>query len=448
MIKWLDKYYPVLLLTILAFSFFTRVAMIHKPSGYIFDEVYHAVTAKLIAKNDHRAYEWWNPPPEPDTAVDWLHPPLAKYTQASFIYILGEYPFAWRLSSAIFGVGVVWMTALLAQELFNRRSLSLLAALIASLDGLLLVMSRIAMNDIHVVFFILMTLMFYTKHLKINLASKKYQWSKYLLWAGISAGLAVGTKWSGMFALAAVGISEGLVWLRFTYAAFQKKKKPAPSLLIKQFAAIFAVLVVLPAAIYLLSYSHMFLQGKGLSHFVELHNQTIRYQTSLDATHPAQSRPWEWFLNAKPVWVAVDRVSDLYVGNIYALGNPAVFILGALSVAYVMLGFVTRKIKLAGNIPLLFLIFSYFMVWLPWQFSPRIMFFYHYAPAVPLMAIIISFVIHWIWKKFHNDTTYYLLSAVVLTMVLAFIIWYPHWTNIPMPTEFVDNVYFMFERWK
>ena len=44
----LTRYYPTLLLMILAFGFFTRVWRLDNPSGYMFDEVYHAVTAKLI----------------------------------------------------------------------------------------------------------------------------------------------------------------------------------------------------------------------------------------------------------------------------------------------------------------------------------------------------------------------------------------------------------------
>ena len=53
--SWIKKYYGTLLLGILFFSFITRIYQLHIPERYIFDEVYHAVTAKLIAKNDPRA---------------------------------------------------------------------------------------------------------------------------------------------------------------------------------------------------------------------------------------------------------------------------------------------------------------------------------------------------------------------------------------------------------
>lgn len=178
----LYQYRAVLLLAILAFAFFTRMYRLHQPSQYIFDEVYHAVTAKLISRNDKRAFEWWNPVPEPDTAVDWLHPPLAKYTQAIAIRSFGENSFGWRFSSVLFGVLVIVMVYHLAYKLFRDYRVALLSAVIASLDGLLLVQSRIAMNDIHVTFFILLTLYNYL-HFRENRKLSR------LFLTGITAGL-------------------------------------------------------------------------------------------------------------------------------------------------------------------------------------------------------------------------------------------------------------------
>ena len=128
------KHGRVILILILFFAFVSRIYRLHIPDRYIFDEVYHAITAKLVAANDPRAFEWWHGPIEPDTAVDWLHPPLAKYTQAFFIKILGSSGFSWRISSVLFGVGVIWAIYKLSQELFDDQRISLLAAGLASLD--------------------------------------------------------------------------------------------------------------------------------------------------------------------------------------------------------------------------------------------------------------------------------------------------------------------------
>jgi len=120
-----ERYYPQFLLMILAFTFFTRMYRLNIPERYEFDEVYHAVTAKLMVDGDMRAYEWTNPPPEPNTAVDWLHPPYAKLTQAASMSIFGKNSFGWRFSSVIFGVLVVYVTAKIAEELFNKKNLNI-----------------------------------------------------------------------------------------------------------------------------------------------------------------------------------------------------------------------------------------------------------------------------------------------------------------------------------
>lgn len=422
--KKIEQYYPVLLLSLVAFAFVTRIYRLHIPENYVFDEVYHAVTAKLIANNDPRAYEWWNPAPEPDTAVDWLHPPLAKLTQAASIELFGETSFGWRLSSAIFGVLVILVTVKLAEALFQNKSLALLAGLIASLDGLLLVQSRIAMNDIHVTFFIILTLLWYWKLRTIK--EEKYLWL-----AGIAAGLAVASKWSGVLLIGGIGLYEILLAL----SRLWHKRQLVPEL-IRGIKIIMAFLVI-PVSIYLLSYSQMFLQSKNLSHFRELHRQIWSYQTGLTATHPAQSKPFEWFLDLRPAWYAVEYGENTKA-NIYAFGNPAIFWLGAIAVIISSFFVLIKKHKLTEAYT--FLLFMYFMTWLPWQFSPRVMFFYHYAPAVPLLVIILAYSLMKIPLKLR-------LLAVGL-IVASFIVWLPHWTLIQMPTEFVDKVYYFLDGWQ
>lgn len=443
----ITRYAPSLLLLILAFAFFSRMYLIHQPSGYVFDEVYHAVTAKLISRNDTRAYEWWNPVPEPNTAVDWLHPPLAKYFQAFSILVFGETAFGWRFSSVIFGVGVIWMTFLVASMAFKNERLALLAALLASFDGLLLVQSRIAMNDIHVTFFILLSCYWYLHHFRLSNKNEEYVvFSWRLLLSIAAAGLAIASKWSGVFALGAIGIGE-FIRLMMALAGSQRQSVVKLTTLLRLFFLLVAAIVI-PGLIYLLSYSQMFLQGKDLNHFLELHNQTWRYQTNLKATHPYQSRPWQWVLDLRPVWYAVDYSSKENVSNIFALGNPLLFWGGALAVltsfAYVLKKFAAAlktksKIQVETAIILLLIIW-YLIVWAPWTVSPRIMFFYHYTPAVPFLSILLAF-----WLMKFKPIFRFLF---VFLIGLFFVIWYPNFVGIMVPRSFADSVYFFLKTWK
>ncbi len=420
--RFVERYYSPLLLVLVGITFFSRLYRVHLPERYMFDEVYHVVTAKLISHNDPRAYEWTAQSDEPNTAIDWLHPPGAKLLQAGSMLLFGETSFAWRLSSVVFGALVVLTTVWLAQTLFADKRLSLLAGVFAASDGLLLVQSRIAMNDIHVTFFILQTLLWYWLYRKNKL-------QKYFLASVIMAGCAVASKWSGVFVICIVGLFE---MLRFQIKG--KQIKNLISVLLN-----LAMLIAIPVVLYLASYGQMWLQGKSWSHFIELHKQIWAYQTTLTATHPYQSAAWQWFINARPVWVAVEYGEGTRA-DIYAFGNPALFFWGAIAVVITVTSFLKKRAK---PVPaLLFVFLSYILVWAPWLFSPRVMFFYHYAPAIPLLAIILSY---WVMQFAHKKS----VALVVLSStVLAAILWYPHWTLLPVSNAFADQVYFYFSSWK
>src|SRR4051812_2692644 len=77
----------VILAAILLFSAVFRLYALNYPTGYVFDEVYHAFTAKEYLLNHKEAWEWWTTPP-PGVAYEWTHPPLAKEIMAYSMGIL------------------------------------------------------------------------------------------------------------------------------------------------------------------------------------------------------------------------------------------------------------------------------------------------------------------------------------------------------------------------
>lgn len=461
------QYRAVILLLILAFAFFTRMYRLHQPAGYIFDEVYHALTAKLISRNDPRAFEWWNQPVEPNTAVDWLHPPLAKYTQAFFILMFGENSFGWRFSSVLFGVLVILMIYHLSFRLFKDYRIALMSAFLASLDGLLLVQSRIAMNDIHVTFFILLALYCYRMY-----REEKKIWRLFL--TGLSCGLAMGTKWSGLFVLVTILVFEtaqlgSMIWYKIWKKRTLWQSWKNEAIFVGQRLIL---LVGLPVLVYVSSYAVMFLQGKDFHHLIELHKQIWWYQTHLEATHPYQSRPLQWFLDMRPVWMSVEYFPELKErADIYAFGNPLLFWIGGLAailtVVFILATAITfirksvaeKKKQWSKHLlvalvqfhshPLIFLITAYFLVWFPWEFSPRIMFFYHYTPAVTLFCILIAYWFVRLWQKYaHSQAVKISIVSAVVACAIVFAVWYPHWVGIPVSEKFANAVYFALPQWR
>jgi dolichyl-phosphate-mannose-protein mannosyltransferase len=211
------------------------------------------------------------------------------------------------------------------------------------------------------------------------------------------------------------------------------------------------------------AYSYDKMEAKGgckrlISHFSELHHQIIWYQTTLKATHGYQSRPWQWFLNWRPVWMYV-KYGEGSIANIYNLGNPALFWLGAVTVGISLFSLISFWIaqKRKGLVQLLdlkttegkmvFLIVAYFSVWLPWQLSPRIMFFYHYTPAVPLLAINLAYWLTQIYRE-NSVSSNFIVFASILLIAGCFVIFYPNWTGIPVSQTWADYFYFAIKSWK
>ncbi len=497
-----QKTFAIGLLLILLFSGVVRFWRLSIPTGYYFDEVYHAMTSKLVGRGDPRAFEWWNDPPEKDTAVDWLHPPLAKYTQGLSMVAFGENSFGWRFSSAVFGILTVAATALLAHVAWKRRRITLIATTLVALDGLLLAQSRIAMNDIHVTFAILMAAtayLWYRQQSDRHTLSRKIT-VRFLLLIGLLSGIAMGTKWSGIFVLVPIGLFEGITLLRTRFTTRAN--------LFNAYWIRILTLVLLPFCIYVLSYGQMFLQGKTLvctgdqikqgscycsqesspwvnvlsaispvnrpyfeslesrggckrliSHFSELQNQIWWYQTNLKATHPYQSRPWQWALDLRPVWSSVTYSEDgKTVSNVYTAGNPVLFWGGLIAVLY-LLATLTPTLFAAGrnllskkSLPVqlprevLFLIVLYLVLWVPWTFSPRIMFFYHYAPAVPFLAILSAYSL--VHLPFSQDKRTKITIGFCVLVAVVFVLLFPVFTGYPMSPEYFERVFTVFPSWK
>ena len=206
----------------------------------------------------------------------------------------------------------------------------------------------------------------------------------------------------------------------------------------------------------------MFLQGKDFSHFIELHKQIWCYQSSLTATHTYQSTPLEWISNKRPVWMHVTYTETGKRGDIYAHGNSIILLSGLVAVLFYTLSLLKKLLNSPDakkpfetflavlRTPTAFTLISYFAMWIVWIRSPRIMFFYHYTPAIPFLVILLSM---FLTKVFHLPEKYQpLAQATVITTVilslLYFILFLPHWLGIPLPNTFVESVYFFFESWK
>lgn len=424
---------------ILFFALFSRLFHLGYPSQMYFDEIYHVPTAILMRNGDFQTPFSFSSSTN-QANIDWLHPPLAKYFQALSITLFGITALAWRLPSLIFSlltlVVFYFLVRFLGQKFFFKKesslkkidlsiNLSLIACFFLSLDGLFLVQSRIAMNDIFVLFFTLMAIFIYV----IYLANKK---SLMLLISGALFGLALASKWSALWILLFLLIKELLML---------KSIKKIPFLLFS--------LLLTPVFVYLLVYLPMFWQGQNLGDFLVLQKTILLSQLTNPSTHLYSSNPLVWILNLRPVWYFTVPISGSWSANIYALDNP---LLGL----YMMLAFfmsiwflLKHKLNDLAHKSIYFIFLLYLSSFLPWIIFSRTMFFYHYLLAIPFLLILLSYFVVSYFNQIKNEQKKRaLIFNLLFWPFFFFIIFYPHWTALPVPKTFIEAIYFFLPSWR
>lgn len=474
---------------IVLLSFLIRVIRLDVPHEWSFDEVYHALSAEAYALNDPRGYEWWNQSPK-DLSYEWLHPPLSKLFMAASIKLFatpyipeskqqpldGATTFAWRFPGTIFAALTVWLLIRFGTRLFNSFWIGAVAGGLYALDGLSFVQSRTGMNDIYITFFVV--LVFYRLFIfiieyagpvrqgfppKNTLKRGTLFWGSpsarhpvrtflNLFWIGLASGLAASTKWTGFYAVGIVFV------LGIAYVLKKRDWEVLP------YTVIFLGLI--PPLVYFLSYGQWWLQGHTWKQFIELHQQIWWYQTGLKATHGYQSSALTWPFLYRPVWyyvkyddVVKNGVKILYIGNIYAMGNPLIWWAGLGGILFIAWQYILQiwqaiEGKLAKTnflLPFSVILVGYFGMFVPWVLSPRIMFLYHYLPSVPFLCLALAYGLGkmrevgeiWGIRGMGN----YIVTIYLTLVVLIFIYFYPQWSALPLPTSWVDKYYWL-PSWK
>jgi dolichyl-phosphate-mannose--protein O-mannosyl transferase len=302
---------------------------------------------------------------------------------------------------------------------------------------------------------------------------------KYLFLTGISLGLALATKWTALYLFIIIGIDliarifSGLtlsIWLaentrlllwkaldrldtlnELTGYPFRKRVKESFNSSLNRVIApefrLYAVcaLGLIPLLVYLASYTQYFYMGYDWAQFVELQKQMWWYHSGLKATHPYQSTPWQWIFDLRPVYLYVDASKTNQVANIYNLGNAVILYFGFFAVLWNLWRLLFDKGEHDGQIG--FILMAYFMLWVPWLFSPRIMLFYHYLPSVPLLCIILAL---WLEKLRRSQSPgARRLNRVILSAALLwFVLFFPHNTGMYLKTGFMDAIYYALPGWR
>lgn len=382
-----------ILITIISLSFILRLFLIWYPNTYVFDEVYHGFTAVEYTKGNRLAWDPWATPPK-NVAYEWTHPPLAKEIMAVSLFSFStQSPWGWRIPSVILGVLNIYLVYMITQKLFKNPHASLLSAFFYSIDGLSFVQSRTGMNDTYLVSFILIAL--YLSLIK-----------RFFL-ASVSFGLALASKWAGVY-----------FFLPLTLLVIWQKK----------FTRLILIATI-PLLVYLATYLPYFLSHYTWDQFIALQQQMYIYHTHLKATHDYASPWWSWPLNLYPVWYYVNYAPHNMLGNIFASGNPIVFLFGLIAIMVSIFDAWFNRSKTIGFVVLCYLVFI-----LPWSVSPRIMFLYHYTPCLPFLSILLGYQV----QKFNRPPTKQIFVTIISLSLLGFMFIYPFLVGLPVSQNYLE----------
>jgi dolichyl-phosphate-mannose--protein O-mannosyl transferase len=387
---------------ILTFALSFRLWRLDTPKGYIFDEIYYAKNAYSLISSGVELDQQGG-------AEFVVHPPFGKWLIGIGIRLFGNNEFGWRSSSALFGSASVLLIYLITKRLFKSEFLALSAALLMAVDGLSLVMSRVALLDIFLMFFILLTFYFLLKE-------------NYWL-SGMAIGLGLSTKWSAAFLIP--------ILLLLTI----KIKEINLSQILK----LVGQFVFLPVAIYLTSWIGWFVSDKGwarnsgsnpISSIWNYHLEILNFHTNLVEKHSYSANPWSWLVLGRPTSFYYESGDSCGTAEcaqeILAIGTPLLW-WGAVIAVAITLGFYISTRNRSAEIVLA----GFAGTYLPWFiFQDRTMFYFYSITALPFLILALIYCFDLLLKYGNYQRV---IMVFIFVVAVNFIYFLPIYIGIEIP---------------
>ncbi len=373
-----------------------------------FDEIYHARTA-------WEQLEGIQP-------YEITHPPLGKTIIGLGIRLFGMTPFGWRFSGTLFGVLMLPALYIFAKKLFGGWLVPTACTALMATDFMHFVQTRIATIDTYAVFFTL--LMYLFMYLFISEGRLLD-----LALCGVCFGLGAASKWTCFYA----GAGLAVIWLCWAVGGLSSRKLDWKGFVKNAlFCVVFFILV--PAVIYYFAYLP-YGAARGITNplsrdylRIVLDNQRymFNYHSALVATHPYDSRWYQWLLDIRPILYYLDYLPDGRVSSFGAFVNPvlcwgglmALFVLGYLAVM--------RRDRVSA-----FILVGYLAQLLPWVFVTRLTFAYHYFPCTIFLALALGRCFDVNGRNLPYGKV--LTAAFVLMSFAVFVLFYPKLAGVPVP---------------
>lgn len=459
----------------------------------VFDEVYYAKFA-----NNYLTH----------TRFFDGHPPLSKYLIAIGMWIGSNLPFgqdslndltgsvrsswSYRWLNALTGSFIPLVVAGIAYQLSHRRSYAFIAALFAAADGLFLVESRYALNNVYLVIFGLLGHWFLLRGLDLQGRRRGF----WLALAGVGFGASVSIKWNGLWFL----LGAYLIWMAAWVSRWMQSRGPTdPSDTPYQFTDrssdhrktseiqtplayltqlnvlhVLFYLAIIPALVYSLEWIPH-LQLNPTPGFLAVQKRILDYHESVGdgpKVHPYCSRWYTWLLMIRPVAYFYQRAQNLtepipvmgpllpasdakLIYDVHDFGNPALwwFSTAAILLLLWMLGqriwgwatgsqrfnvSTIRGVQTADTWIALYLVLNWLINLLPWVPVTRCTFLYHYMGSSVFAGLAIAKLVDQ-WLHSYRRELRAVGVTVIFLILLAFVFWMPIYLGLPLSPEALSH---------
>jgi dolichyl-phosphate-mannose--protein O-mannosyl transferase len=485
---------------ITALAGFLRFWHLSTPVKFVFDETYYAKDAFSLLKFGYARQFIDQPEGAADKAILagnldvfkatpslTVHPEVGKWMIAAGEQLFGMNTFGWRFMPALFGTLTVLLLIRTVRRMARSTLIGCIAGLLLAVDGLHFVMSRVALLDIFLAFWLVAAISCLVadrdwtrrRHAdsldKPNPDRKVGRWLLIRPWrilAGICFGLALGTKWSAVWVIAGFGILV-FAWDLGARRALGVRFAFVKAALVDGIPA-FVSIVLVALVTYTATWTGWLLHDNAYDHdyasknpatgvmkvvpddfrsLIHYHQEVLAFHTGdyiKNATHPYQSHPAGWLIIARPI--GFDAVNDIKPGTsgcsptagqnclsvISALGTPLLWWGGALALIAALILWMGQRDWRFGVA-----IVGFITCWVPWfAFDDRPIFFFYAVTMIPFTVMALALVLGKILgparTAFGQATTRRLVGsavvgAFVVLVVLNFAYIWPILTDKVLP---------------
>lgn len=403
------KNYIKIILAVIALIFLIQsILSAVKYKDYIVDEVHYVSASKLLLKEffPNRLWNWTYKIPPKYVIVNYLnleHPPLGKYIIILSLILLGDNPISWRIPGIIMGTCILLLAYSIGKKLGNELT-GIIAAIAVFFDPMISSMSKVAMLDIYLAFFTVLT--FYLLIVKEN-----------TILASIVIGLALSVKLNGIIPLIVVLTAITLLnyghFIRYERILSILKSK-WPILVFKEYyirVATFIVrilseiiiIVFIVVTVYLtinLPYIFKF----KLNEWINIQVWMVNTHITFSANHPAIAAPFSlkppyfnWLFNIKPFGLTKE-----FSAHVNSFGAP----LGAfISILFPIL-YLKSKRNVGKVILFLWIWLGYLLYIILYLLGRKMQFIYYLTPITPAIDVAIG-----LTPTLFNEILYYVRAC-------------------------------------